>query len=80
MPKNGNGLAIMLGSGSASGDESGEPEIDHMEAFQDAAESAMLALKEGDASSFADHLKDAIEICIEQHEGGAIDIGSEEDY
>tara|TARA_R100000306_G_C4268196_1_gene88771 strand:+ start:215 stop:454 length:240 start_codon:yes stop_codon:yes gene_type:complete len=79
MAKNGDALAIMLGAGPAESADD-ESEVGYEEAFRDAAESAMLAVKEGDASSFAEHLKDAIEICVEHREGGNPGLSEEDDY
>tara|TARA_R110002020_G_scaffold270417_4_gene485707 strand:- start:92 stop:325 length:234 start_codon:yes stop_codon:yes gene_type:complete len=67
------GLAVLLGGSPEGGgdmDMGSEESIDSDDAFKDAAISAMTALQEGDEEGFADHLKDAIEICFEKKSAG----------
>jgi len=67
------GLAVLLGGSPEGGDDMGmesEESIGSDDAFKDAAISAMTALQEGDEEGFADHLKDAIEICFEKKSAG----------
>tara|TARA_R110000823_G_scaffold26370_5_gene77068 strand:+ start:290 stop:544 length:255 start_codon:yes stop_codon:yes gene_type:complete len=69
------GLAVLLGGGSGDSSDMGsdmdsdmgsDSSIGSDDAFKDAAISAMTALQEGNEERFADHLKDAIEICLEK--------------
>ena len=71
-------IAVLLGGGGKKKGESLEsfdPEAEvgegpsHDDAFADAAEAAMYALHENDSEAFAEHLKDAIVICVEKHMG-----------
>jgi len=67
------GLAVLLGGSPEGGDDmdmGSEESIGSDDAFKDAAINAMTALQEGDEEGFADHLKDAIEICFEKKSAG----------
>lgn len=70
------GLAVLLGGSPEGGgdmDMGSEESMgsdDSSDAFKDAAVRAMTALQEGDEEGFADHLKDAIEICFEKKSAG----------
>tara|TARA_R110002020_G_scaffold258364_1_gene472171 strand:+ start:54 stop:299 length:246 start_codon:yes stop_codon:yes gene_type:complete len=73
-------IALILGGNKKKGSKENlmdfDPEKDMGEevsgddAFEDAASSVLQAIQENDLDAFADHLKDAIEICMEKHKGG----------
>ncbi len=73
------GIALLLGGNKKESSkdnlmgfdpESDDNEIESEDAFEDAASSVLQAIQENDLEAFADHLKDAIEICMMKHEGG----------
>ena len=51
-------------------DPEADGDIGSEDAFEDAASSVLQAIQENDLDTFADSLKDAIEICFAKHEGG----------
>ncbi len=71
------GIALILGDNKKESSKDNlmgfDPESDSIgseDAFEDAASSVLQAIQENDLEAFADHLKDAIEICMMKHEGG----------
>ena len=73
------GIALLLGGNKKESSkdnlmdfdpESDDNEIESEDAFEDAASSVLQAIQENDLEAFADHLKDAIEICMMKSEGG----------
>ena len=77
MADKGADLALLLGGpGMESLEEEGGDD-DYHAAFADAADSAFSALKGGDREAFAEHLKAAIHICLEEGNPGPAE---EEEY
>tara|TARA_A100000172_G_C3043280_1_gene111363 strand:+ start:422 stop:658 length:237 start_codon:yes stop_codon:yes gene_type:complete len=71
------GIALILGDNKKESSKDNlmgfDPESDSIgseDAFEDAASSVLQAIQENDLEAFADHLKDAIEICMMKSESG----------
>jgi|TARA_R100001530_G_C4311643_1_gene153195 hypothetical protein len=62
-------IALILGGAKSIKHSKEEGHDDYKDAFDDAAQECLSAVKDGDDARFADSLKDCIEICLEAREG-----------